>query len=130
MKKISILVVMVAAIFTASAQIQRNVVKKPTTTDSTQKNQATAEWQKPNRKALLKELDLTKEQKLKIKDVRSKNQADEDAINSDPKLTDDEKKQKIRQIKKQHLLQVQALLTNEQKEKFKKMKEGNKEQPE
>ena len=72
-----------------------------------------------NRKDRLKELDLTREQKIKLKEVRQSNQAAKAAIENNAGLSDEEKKKQIHTLQKDQQQKVQAILTEEQKAKFK-----------
>ena len=74
---------------------------------------------KPNRKDLLKELNLTREQKIKLKDIRQANMAKKEAIENNSQLSDPEKKTQLRGLQKEQAQNIQAILTDEQKEKFK-----------
>ena len=74
---------------------------------------------KPNRKDLLKELNLTREQKIKLKDIRQANMAKKEAIENNSQLSDAEKKTQLRGLQKEQAQNIQNILTDEQKEKFK-----------
>lgn len=85
---------------------------------------------KSNRKDILKELDLTREQKIKLKDIRQASMAKKEAIENNSQLSESEKKMQLRELQKQQAQNIQAILTEEQKEKFKSsrqkaMKEKN-----
>ncbi len=85
---------------------------------------------KADRKDLLKELDLTREQNLKLKEIRQANKTKKEAIESNGQLSEDEKKKQFRELQKEQAKAIQAILTDEQKEKFKAkrqeaMKENN-----
>lgn len=72
-----------------------------------------------NRKDLLKDLDLTREQKIKLKEIRQANMAKKEAIENNSQLSEEEKKKQFRELQKEQAKNVQAILTDEQKEKFK-----------
>ena len=75
--------------------------------------------EKMTRKDRLKDLHLTKEQKGKLKEIRQSNQAAKAAIENNPGLSDEEKKKQIHTLQKDQQQKVQAILTEEQKAKFK-----------
>ena len=115
-----ITVIIISLLFStvlSSAQIERKpaVVKTDSATGSSSAGTNT----KMNRKDRLKELDLTREQKIKLKEIRQSNQAAKAAIENNAGLSDEEKKKQIHTLQKDQLQKVQAILTEEQKGKFK-----------
>lgn len=68
--------------------------------------------------ALLKELNLTADQKAKIKTISDKAKADRKAIRDDAKLTDAQKKDKAKEIGKEATKAIREVLTPEQQAKF------------
>lgn len=81
--------------------------------------------EKMNRKDRLKELELTREQKIKMKEIRQSNQAAKAAIENNTGLSEEEKKKQIRTLQKEQAQKVQAILTEEQKAKFKASNQNN-----
>ena len=81
--------------------------------------------EKMNRKDRLKELELTREQKIKLKEIRQSNQAAKAAIENNTGLSEEEKKKQIRTLQKEQAQKVQAILTEEQKAKFKASNQNN-----
>ena len=75
----------------------------------------------PAGKALLKELNFTRDQKIKLKDIRDTNQEKLDKINADTILTEIQKKQKRREIRNEQFQLTQSVLTEGQKEKYKEL---------
>ena len=73
----------------------------------------------PAGKAFLKELNITRDQKIKLKEIRDTNQEKLDKVNADTILTELQKKQKRREIRNEQFQLTQSVLTNEQKEKYK-----------
>ncbi len=107
----------------ASAQIERKpVVVKP---DSAQTTSSETKVDKQSRKERFKELDLTREQKGKLKEIMQSGKAAKDAIENDTKLSDEEKKKQKRALQKAQMLKIQAILTPEQLGKFKASKQDN-----
>lgn len=108
------------AALTSSAQIERKpVVIK---TDSTQTTANDTKVDKQSRKERFKELDLTREQKGKMKEIMQANKAAKDAIENNTQLSDQEKKKQMRELQKAQMQKIQAILTPEQIEKFKASK--------
>lgn len=107
----------------ASAQIERKpVVVK---TDSFQTVSSGGKVDKQSRKERMKELDLTKEQKDKMKEIVQTGKASKEAIENDTQLSDQDKKKQMRELQKAQMLKIQAILTPEQLEKFKASKPNN-----
>jgi len=116
--KISLIVLVLSlATITASAQIERQtvVVKKDSAQTATNDNKA----DKQSRKERFKELDLTKEQKGKLKEIMQSGKAAKEAIESNTQLSEDDKKKQLRELQKSQAQKIQAMLTPEQREKFK-----------
>ncbi len=93
-------------------------------------NQPVKKMDKANRKDLLKDLDLSREQKIKLKEIRQANKTKKEAIENNGQLPADEKKKQLRELQKEQAKAIQAILTDEQKEKFRAkrqemMKEDN-----
>ncbi len=104
----------------ASAQIERkSVVVK---TDSAQTAGNDNKVDKQSRKERFKELDLTREQKGKLKEIMQTNKAAKEAIENNTQLSDQDKKKQMRALQKEQMQKIQAILTPEQREKFKASK--------
>ncbi len=111
MKKISILV---SIFFLLSgkinAQIQRRVnPSQGVVSDTLQKN---------NRREMLSELNLTKDQISKIKELKSTMKQKRDEINNDQTLTDDQKKGKLKDLRIEQKENLGTILTPDQLEKL------------
>ena len=102
------------------AQIERAPIsgKKDTInfTASNEKNN------KQDRKERMKELNLTKAQKGKMKEIMQAGKAAKEVIQNNAQLSDQDKKKQMRVLQKEQALKVQAILTPEQREKFKASK--------
>ena len=107
----------------SSAQIER----KPAAikTDSAQAVSSDNKVDKHSRKERFKELDLTKEQKIKMKEIMQVNKAAKDAVENNAQLSDQDKKKQLRELQKAQMQKIQAILTPEQVEKFKTSKQNN-----
>ena len=107
---------------TSFAQIQRKVVKQKADS-ATAKSEPVKENE--SRKEILKELDLTKEQKVKLKEVNQSMKASKEAIENNLELSDIQKQEKLKALKKEQMSKIQSILTEEQKIKFRQLKEKN-----
>ena len=106
------------AALTSSAQIERKpVVIK---TDSTQTTANDTKVDKQSRKERFKELNLTREQKSKLKEIMQANKAAKEAIENNTQLSDQDKKKQLRELQKAQMQKIQAILTPEQQEQFRK----------
>ena len=108
----------------SSAQIEREPIvsgKKDTIpfTASNEKNN------KQNQKDRLKELDLTQEQKAKVKEIRQAGKSAKEAIENNAQLSEEEKKKQIRNLQREQAQKIQAILTPEQRAKFKASRPNN-----
>lgn len=108
---------------TSFAQIQRNVEKQKV--DSTTQLSVSV-IENDSRKEILKELDLSKEQKVKLKEVNQSLKASKEDIENNMELSDVQKKEKLKALKKEQMAKIQSILTEEQKIKFRELKEKNK----
>ena len=123
MKIPGIVLLLLLSFLFSTAQIERkSVVVK---TDSTTGVSSANTNDKMNRKDRLKELELTREQKIKLKEIRQSNQAAKAAIENNTGLSEEEKKKQIRTLQKEQAQKVQAILTEEQKAKFKASNQNN-----
>ena len=107
----------------ASAQIER----KPVTIkiDSAQTTGNDNKVDKQSRKDRLKDLNLTREQKMKLKGIRQANESAKSTIENNSQLSETEKKKQLRELQKTQAQKVQAILTEEQKAKFKASKQND-----
>lgn len=120
------LIIFILSLFTitASAQIERQpvTIKK----DSAQAAPAPDDKvDKQSRKERFKELDLTKEQKGKLKEINQSGKAARETIENNTQLSDQDKKKQLRELQRSQMQKIQAILTPEQLEKFKASKPNN-----
>ena len=108
------------AALTTSGQIERKpaLIK----TDSTQTTGNDRKVDKQSRKERFKELDLTREQKSKLKEIMQANKAAKEAVENNAQLSDTDKKKQIKELQKEQAQKIQSILTPEQIEKFKASK--------
>jgi Spy/CpxP family protein refolding chaperone len=108
----------------ASAQIERKSVAVKT--DSTQTSSGNdMKVDKQTRKERMKELNLTREQKGKMKEIMKGGKAAKEAIENNTQLSDQDRKKQMRELQKSQMQKIQAVLTPEQMEKFKASKQSN-----
>jgi Spy/CpxP family protein refolding chaperone len=70
-------------------------------------------------------LNLTPEQKADLKSIRDNEKQQAQAIKNDSSLTADQKKAKLKELRKDGHQQMMAKLTPEQQQKFKEMRKEN-----
>src|SRR5882724_4686563 len=121
MKKLVSLTVFTLIFFASFAQIQRQK-KEVTKTDSTGTTAVQKQDAGPDRKEMMKELNLSKEQRLKIKEFRQAAQAKKEAIENDNSLKPDEKQNKLKEVRKELQQNTMSVLSQEQKMKMLKMR--------
>jgi len=102
---------------TVSAQIERKAVVAKADDGPTSNNENKADQQR--RKQRFKKLDPTKEEKGKLKEIMHSGKTAKEAIENNTQLSEDDKKKQLRELQKAQALKVQAILTPEQREKFK-----------
>jgi len=121
MKKTAFLILLVTICDSGFSQVRResNIVKEDSVTVvDTQKD-------KRSRRDMMKELNLTRDQRQKLKESKSSNQSAKAAIENDNTLTADQKKVKLRELRKAHLEKLKTILSPEQIEKLRKMRQEN-----
>jgi dTDP-4-dehydrorhamnose 3,5-epimerase-like enzyme len=112
MKKIPFILMLSIFTSTGFAQVQRNQVKK-TAIDPTQQP-----------KVKIKELNLSKDQRGKLKEMKQENKAAKDEVENDATLSQRQKKQQLRALKRQHAEKMNTILTDDQRVKLREMR-GN-----
>lgn len=71
----------------------------------------------------MKELNLTKEQKSKLKEIKQANKAKMEAVMNDTLLSEAEKKARLKSLHAQQLKNTLAILNDEQKARMKQMRQ-------
>lgn len=101
----------------ASAQIER----KPAITkaDSASTTSSSGKMNKQSKKDRIKDLDLTKEQKMKMREIKQSGKSTKESIENNTSLSEEEKKQQLRALQIEQAQKIQEILTDEQKAKFK-----------
>jgi Spy/CpxP family protein refolding chaperone len=75
---------------------------------------------------LIKDLDLTKEQRSQIKEFHKAINQQKESIANDNTLSDEQKKSKLKELRKDERKKINSILTLEQKEKLKEQKKNAK----
>ena len=124
MKITAIIFTLLFTSFSASAQIERKpaVVKSDSAASTTPSDKR---MNKQGRKDRLKDLDLTKEQRSKMKEIRQSGQAAKEATENNTNLSEAEKEKQMRALQKEQAQKMQSILTEEQREKFKADRQNN-----
>ncbi len=122
MKKITLLVFACIALVAANAQTQR---KKTTVVADSTTAAAAPTKTRGQKKEMMKELNLTSEQKGKLKEMHRVNKGKIAALQSNDKLTEAEKKEQLKALKKEQLKATLELLNDEQKAKLKAQQKNN-----
>ncbi len=128
MRKYPLLAFLLCVSFFTIAQIRRIPTPIKSNSDSNNHSFAT-DSTKLNRAAFLKDLNLTREQQIKLKEIKNESSASIDQINNDAGLSDKEKKISTRKIRMGELQTVKTLLSPEQFEKFKAHLNENRKRP-
>lgn len=121
MKKTAFLILLVTISVSCFSQVRRESNKMKN--DSITVADVTKD--KRSKREMMKELNLTRDQKQKLKEAKSGNQSAKAAIENDNTLTADQKKVKLRELRKAQLQKMKTILTPEQFEKLRKMKQDN-----
>lgn len=114
MKKLFLMAVAAFA-FTLGANAQMQ--QKKDTTNKTQK-----EWHGKKGASQMAELNLTQAQKDQMKKIRQDEKAKIDAIKNDKSLTETQKSDKIKELRKNQHKEMNSVLTKEQKAQMKTMR--------
>lgn len=123
--KISLLLIFILAFAgTAQAQIERKSIDK-SKADTEKLPAVNAPGDKKNRRDLMKDLGLSQEQKIKLRELRDASNAAKAALENNTSLSEMEKKRKLREMKKDQAENLMAILTHEQREKFKAARQNN-----
>ncbi|MEI7472816.1 MAG: hypothetical protein WCJ85_11190 [Chitinophagaceae bacterium] len=109
---------LIATSILGTAQIRRIPANNKATSDSS-KHALSTDSSQLDRNVFLKELNLTREQQLKLKEIKNATIDSTERINNDPGMNEKDKKLSIRKIRMQELQTIKTLLSPEQFEKFK-----------
>ena len=122
MKKISILLLFAGSISLSFAQVQRTKTASKQSSDSLSATIETKQTGKLKKRQMMRELDLTKEQTGKLKEIKQANKAKTEEVLNNDKLTQEEKDAKLKTLHQQQAKNTLTVLNDEQKGKIKKMR--------
>jgi Spy/CpxP family protein refolding chaperone len=122
MKKAFIGMVFCLLALGSMAQIRRTVAAKPKTDSLATAPEMGNDGAK--RRDMLKTLQLDRQQKSKLKAMQQTAKQEKAAIEGDEKLTDAQKKQRLQELHKRRMSQMDTILTPEQKQQLLKMRQG------
>jgi Spy/CpxP family protein refolding chaperone len=112
-------IILAINIASLSAQVQRKSTPKPvadSTAPATMPGSDTSAHK--SKKAIMRELNLSKTQKQKVREMHQAAKSEKDKINNDPSLNEAAKKEKLKALKQQQAEQMKTILTDEQKAKL------------
>jgi len=117
MKRLSIALLLSIITTISFAQVQRDA-PIPGTAESDSATQTA----KPSLKQQLQALNLTRDQKIQIKQLRQDSKAYKESIMANDSLPQDQKQAQLKDLHKRTFASLNTILTDEQKEKWKAMK--------
>ncbi|MFN8308299.1 MAG: hypothetical protein U0T79_16115 [Ferruginibacter sp.] len=124
MKTLLLVSLIIIGSINAKTQVQRQIDRKPPVTNNKAPlGNMSAKEQKPKMRGVLRQLDLTRQQQVQLKQIRQEQQAKKALIESNEQLSDPEKKKQIREMQKEFLTKLESLLTDAQKEKLKTLRQ-------
>ena len=130
MKKGSIFFALTFISVMSIAQVQRAVTPpkatSPVSNINIQNTPGADAVDNMNKKRMMRELNLTREQKIKFKEFRQSNKAKREAISNDEKMTADQKEASLKALKREQTQNIQTILTAEQKAKMQAMRQERK----
>jgi hypothetical protein len=107
----------------STAQVQRTITPKPIDSTAGANGSVAEKNNRGDRKQMLQELNLTKEQRGKMKEIRQANMAKKDEINNNDSLTQEQKDAKLRELKRSQVQSTMNILNDEQKAKAKAIRQ-------
>ena len=117
--------VLLLGTLSASAQIERKSTLSKNDTAKAVVSNSAEDTKKAKKREMMKDLNLTREQQGKMKEIMKSGKAAKDAIQNNEQLSDQEKKQQFRELKKAQAQKIQVILTPEQLEKFKAARQAD-----
>jgi len=125
MKKIAAFILFTAITMISFAQVRRNgtATNLPSASHDAQMANAKKEagGSRIRQKQMMHQLHLTKLQRGRLKEMHQSAKAKAAEIKNDDKLSEDEKKTKLRALKKEQVNNTQSVLNDEQKAKLKQL---------
>ena len=118
MKKLSIALLLCLLTAGSFAQAQHDAL--PGTADSS------TVAARPSLRQQIQALDLTRDQKMQIRQILQNSKANKETINANDSLSLDQKQAQLKALRKQTFANFNAILTDEQREKWKAMRADRK----
>ena len=124
MKKTTVVLILNLMALLSFAQVQRQAT--PKALDSTYHAGETRPGKNNRgaRKQMMLDLNLTKEQRGKFKEIRQSNMAKREEINNNDSLTQEQKDARLRELKKQQQQSTMSILNDEQKAKARDIRQA------
>jgi hypothetical protein len=125
MKNLTLLIVgsFIASLSFSQVQRKAAVANKPDSAAITADRKTLSGKEKIK---VARELDLNKEQKSKLKEIRQSAKVKKEAVENDDKLSATEKQAKLKELQREQLKSTMSILNDEQKEKMKEMRKNKK----
>lgn len=105
------------------AQVERKTVLKDQA-DSVSTASFKEQAGKNDRKQMIKDLHLTREQQAKMKEIHQSGRSKKEALLNDNKLTNDERQVKLRALQKEQFDSTMRILNDEQQQKMRNGRAG------
>ena len=126
MKKLCIALVLSLITLGSIAQVQRNVAAKKDSTEMAVANETTnnenGQLKKETKRQMIRSLNLSKEQRQKFKEIRQENKEKKESISSNDQLTESQKKDQLKELHKEAAMNMNSILSEEQRDKVKAMR--------
>lgn len=106
-----------------------NIIAQVKRESGSSKNIINSNTKKSRNKELMKELNLTKEQKGQVKELRMDMKQKKDEIDNDKSLSPVQRKEKITELRQEQKQKLNRILTAEQKDKLQEEKKNGKIKP-
>lgn len=129
MKKITAFLGFSLLVLCTLAQVQRKAISSADsgrTAGSDSKNSRNESGKKEGRGNIFKELNLTADQKRKTREIQLANKAKKEVVLNNASLSDDQKKEKLKEIQQDSLNNLQQVLSDEQMGKLKALRREKK----
>ena len=121
MQKWSLFLIFCLLSFLSFAQVERKVLPTKQADSSSGKSDQSLVG-KMEKKQLIRDLHLSKEQQTKMKEIHQSGKSAKEAIADNDKLTPAEKDEKIKALQKEQYQKTMNILNDEQKQKMKAMR--------
>ena len=119
MKKITTILLLSFTTAISFAQVQRDA---PLPGNNTSTDSVNSQTKGPTFKQQIQALNLTKDQKIQIRQMRQDSKANREMIMANDSLTQDQKQMLLKALRKQSAASFNAVLTDDQREKWQAMK--------